>query len=376
MFTFLGGVLWISNVSAATQEEAEFELNFQFTRTKILFSGSVGSKASAHELAEAVRSARPELTVVNNGIHVVDGIDEPDIDALKSVIAEVGVSTHESRFSFDNQKIFVAGVTDSQVSVSILELRIQPLLESREFVSQVCIVPSDELPSVPLLLSTGERRGGGIDLDRQISPEELFEAPGINVLKLGAFLNGTENFDALGGEQFAVASATVDSLFSSSDAGPTFLDDAALKAKALAIVRAESQAAIMSTSSQSSVSTPVSVYGSPYLQLETVRFGRASFLLDSSQAQLLLALSQKLNHPDLTGKDVLLRSTMPSVGSVAFNDWLGRRRAAELKQKLLNIGVTSRSFRTELVPSGQGTDGAVAILVRDADASSSAATSE
>ncbi|MEO0416895.1 MAG: hypothetical protein AAF226_18300, partial [Verrucomicrobiota bacterium] len=356
-------------------QDERFEFNFETKGETILASGTVGSKVTAHQLAEAVRIARPEMTVVNKGLVIDQSVVEPNIDALKSLIVEVGLSVSNSHFGFNSERILVEGETDSQVATSVISLKMKSFLDKRYAVNRICIVPQNDLPAIPLLLSTGERKSGGIDLDREISAEELFQIPGMNFTKISGFIRTLEDFDALEGG-FAIVNSSQNSFGIGSKGTQSYLDDAALRAKALALVRSERESAVLlSESSHVDVATEVTISGDPYQQIDVVKFGRASFLLDSTQATTILDLSQRLSKPDLSGKTILLRPTLPVVGAVAFNDWLARRRAEELHNKLAANGIRSQ-FVTEIVPSGEGIDGGVAVLIKGSGATSSSATSQ
>ena len=86
----------------------------------------------------------------------------PPFSDLRSLIAELGLSTHEGRLEFWPDHILIGGLTDSFVTLTALRIRLEPILGKRRFVNHICIVATDFLPKIEVSL-TSAVAGAGSD---------------------------------------------------------------------------------------------------------------------------------------------------------------------------------------------------------------------
>ncbi len=325
-------------VVAASSENPD--LSIRFTGETIELSGRVESEETAQILALAASGARPDLQVVNEGLVVDPGATLPPISDLRSVIAELGLSTHDGRFEIWPDRILIGGLTDSVVTLTALRIRLMPILGKRRFINHICIVGTEYLPKIEVSLTTG---GPGADLspiDLTPAREVAFEIPGLLVEKLFPTLLMLSDFDRLEGKTSAptgtlrampleVTSAETDGL---SPAGPASGTTSPLLAGMVAVLPA---------------ATPVQQYET----LPPVLFSRNSFLLQANQEAVFVELTRYLLSPDREGRAVVIEAVKPSGGSSAFNDYLGERRSAEVVRFLTERGVNAAVLKPGVIES-------------------------
>jgi len=335
-------LLFLTGISASSVVRAETFLEIRFTDRNVSFSGNIDSEETGQRLAGVVRSVRPDLAIINAGINVSQDVVMPDMKDLENVLTELGLSTHEGRIEIRPGSILIGGVTDSIVTITALRIRIQSLMEGRRFINRICVVTSDDLPDIKVSLSANEGESELLDFEYHPSKEERYEAPGFPLSKWFPTFVMLSDFDRLEGKKKALLVAQP---LIAMPIGDEVTRDTDLVFEAL-----EEEDSI------------------PQLTYETIgsiRFSRNAFLLQANQEPMIEALSKALTSPAFKGIAVILKPIKASGGSGAYRDYLCEKRAGEVKQILLEIGLLPTNISTEVSVSSSPIDsGEVFIVVK------------
>lgn len=332
LFAVLAGTL-----AAAPAENPE--LSVRFGDSTIALAGRVDSEETAQNLAAAALGARPDLQVVNEGLIIDATAELPPFSDLRSLIAELGLSTHEGRLEIWPDRVLIGGITDSVVTLTALRIRLEPIRGQRRFINHICIVGTEYLPKIDVSLTS---RAPGTDLppiDLTPAREEAFEVPGLLVEKLFPTLLMLSDFDRLEGKTPAPSGG-------------------ALRAMPLEVTDAGTGTGADGATPGSTLLTSM-LAAAPVQQYETmpsVRFSRNSFLLQANQEPIFEELTRYLLSPDRQGRAVLIEAVKASGGSGAFNDYLCERRSAEVIRFLTERGVNAAVMKTGVIDSSSPID--------------------
>lgn len=291
----------------------------KFTPAGAEFSGRVDSEDTAQRLAEAVKAVRPDLSILNRGIEIDPDVVLPGFADLKAVIAELGISTAEGGIAVWDDAVLVSGMTDSQITITALKIRLDPLLEGRDFINRICIVSSADMPDLSIKLSSGETVGPLLDLEKYPDAAEVFVPPGIPLAKLHSTVI-----------MLADPSALDDSSPPPSESGP--IRAVPLMTSLPAPERSEGE-------NQTSLPLLRATPANTYVTLESVLFGRNSFLLQANQQSRVAETIELLNKPPLAGHRILVRPVKARSATGAYGDYLIERRTEQTRQMLVEGGI-------------------------------------
>jgi hypothetical protein len=314
------------------------ELSVRFGDSTIALSGRVDSEETAQNLAAAALGARPDLQVVNEGLVIDATAKLPLFSDLRSLIAELGLSTDEGRLEIWPDRVLIGGITDSVVTLTALRIRLEPIRGQRRFINQICIVGTEYLPKIDVSLTS---RAPGTDMppiDLTPAREEAFEVPGLLVEKLFPTLLMLSEFDRLEGKTRAPSGGVLRAM-------PLEMTDVG--------ARAGADAATPATLLTTMLAAPTV---QQYETMPSVRFSRNSFLLQANQEPIFEELTRYLLSPDRQGRAVLVEAVKASGGSGAFNDYLCERRSAEVIRFLTERGVNASVMKPGVIDSSSPID--------------------
>jgi hypothetical protein len=326
-----------------------------FSKNKVRFSGTLDRKETADELANAIVSARPDLQPVNSGIDYHPDVSVPDLKFFKPLAIEVALSTHQGEIEVSDDLLLIGGLTDSIVAASVLRLRAKPLLENRRFLEQLCLVPTEDLPAIPIVLSSGDARAAfAFDLSMTPVEESPFQTHGILLTKL---LDLVEHTSDVGWLQTGRASPP----------------GGAEKEETTSIAMAESRGRDLAEPPPSGMTTEEDLPAAtpdPFLDLGPVLFVRNGFVLQAGQEARFATVIKQLNSAEHNQTSILIRAQIYPSGSVDFASWLGDRRIYEVHRRLTSAGVPAERIRKETAQSQDEMDrGEVSILIPKPEAS-------
>jgi len=326
------------------------QLEVRFTEEGVALSGAVDSEETLQSLAAAVKSVRPDLAVVDDGIDIDPeaGISRPG--EIESVLAELGLSTHEGRLVIREDRVLIGGSTDSLVTSTALRIRLEPLLEDRRLIDRICIVNSEDMPEIPVSLTRSDEPEE-VDLEARSAQGPSFHPPGLAIEQIYPMVLMLSDLRRLEGE-------------GNPDRPPEPL-----------------RAIPMSTSSAGGASSPqgedAEAGAEPVLQampaapverratLQPVRFARNSVLLQAGQRAVLDRVAGQLRDESLAGQPVTLSPVLSEDGPDAFAAYLGERRGKEVEKRLAERGVDVARLSVEPVSSDSRIDrGEVRVSVK------------
>ena len=308
--------------------------------TKAAFSGTLESKAMVERLANVLIDARSDLEVINTGLEYDSDRKIPHPEMFESLLVEVALSTHEGELALSDEVLTVGGLTDSVVTLSVLRLRAEPFLkDGRRLRERLCLVPTEDLPAIPIILSTGETRDSfSFDLDLLKTDQVFFEPSGISLLKLGDLIHATKDVYWLetgktGGPPPPPAVEVAEAI------GPETIDKP--------------------------IEEPVveAIIPDPYHQVGVIRYGRNSYLYQVGEEGYFKTLAKQLNEKPYLEKSIQLHCMMYKSGSVAFSEWLVDKRKAKAIEKLVSLGVEKNRIQAEVVETDQDDIGEVKVRV-------------
>lgn len=299
----------------------------QFGTRTIVFAGRIDSGEAGQNLAAAAINARPDLAISTEGLVIDPSTSLPNIADIKSLLEELGLSTHEGRFEIWPDRILVGGLTDSLVTLTALKIRLEPVLRGRRFVNHICIVSTEDLPKIDVSLSGSiPAPSSTINPGKKPIIEHPFESPGLLVEKILPTLLMLGDFDRIEGR-------------TNTPSGPL---------RAMPVEMTETgPASSPPTPGVIPIATPVQQYET----LPSIYFSTNSFLLQANQAPIFDDLAKHLLAPDRRGRLVILESMKPSGGSAAFNEYLSERRGEEVKRFLAERGVDAATLTAKVAES-------------------------
>lgn len=321
------------------------DLAIKFAQRAITFSGRVDSEETGQELARTVRKIRPDLPIQNAGLRIESDTKLPPLADLKSLLAEIGLSSHEGGVAFYPDRVVLTGMTDSVVTVTAIQLRLNPILGERTLVNRICIVSSADLPDLDVRLSSGESSESLLDFDFYPTAEAAFVTPGLPLEKLYSTLVLMSSFER-------------------------FVDPAKLResanVRATPLVMEEPG----TSSPNEEVDGPPQLRAVPsgpittYIELEPLLFSRDSFLPRSQSRSVMTRNQELLESPPYAGKKVIVRSFKWQGTSPAYIEYLAEKRSAEARKQLNGIGIPDSQIEIDLVSSPNPVDrGEVKIIV-------------
>lgn len=309
------------------------DLSVQFGPGRSVLAGRVDSEASASTLAATLSEARPDLPVDRSALVVDPSAALPGLSDLRSLLAELGLSTHEGRLTISKERLLVSGLTDSIVTQSAIRLRAAPLLSGRAYHSRLCIVETDALPPIGVSLTMAGPMPLAVPEVPAI-PERPFETPGVRLEDLLPTLQMLSRLHELSGKPAPALTAA-----NPLRAVPMSAADAPIGAP-------PSPAPALAMPPQPTREALPSLY-----------FSRNSFLLQANQEAAIEALMKQLLQPNRQGLPVLVEAVRPEGGSGAFNDYLCERRVAEVTRILTERGLAAPRVRGSTVSGSSGIDG-------------------
>ncbi|MDF1826175.1 MAG: hypothetical protein P1U68_16130 [Verrucomicrobiales bacterium] len=337
----------LSGLSPALSAAGEPTLQVSFTREGVTFAGKIPSEEYGQTLAESVKSVRPDLSILNLGLKVDPEVEGPDLGDLKSLLAELGISTHEGHFSIDEESLTIGGMTDSRITSTALKIRLDPLLGDRNFINRICIVNKDDLPKLSVHLSSGETSGPLLNFDLIPTAAEAYEPPGLSISNLFPMMLTLSDLSRLKEK-------------------PSITDKNAPEAPMQAVPLLQVRNIGGSTSKPTPMLRAMPAPPQPtYIPLSPVLFTRDSFLLQVNQESNVDAIVAQLSEPPLAGHPILVQPVKSASRSGAFGDYLIEKRAEATKTMLLERGISASLISVETIEDKTSTDrGEVRLVVK------------
>ena len=334
------GILWLLCGTPLPAAEAPL-LRVAFETGRVMISGRVDTEATAETIVKALNQARPELAADRSSLVVDPTASLPDLTEFPSLLAELGLSTHEGRLELWPDRLVIGGLTDSLVTQSALRIRAKPFLKGRVLHNRLCIVASEDLPRLEVSLA------GAKAAMPQLPPAAVpvaapvgsFEMSGLSFTKLLAVMRLPGQIDRLSGK--AASSA------------PPLPVGGALRAEPLTTSSPSHMANAPAVDAMPLTATPVQHFET----LPSVLFSRNSFLLQANQEATIEGITKHLLSPARRGAPVRIEAVQPSGGSTAFNEYLCERRGAEVARFLTEGGVAPSSLRVKTIESPSPVDG-------------------
>ncbi len=307
-----------------------------FTAKGVEFSGEIDSEETGQILAEAVKSVRPDLSIVNGGLKVNPDATIPNLGELKSLLAELGLSTHEGILMMWEDRVLLSGMTDSVITLTALRIRLDPILNGRRLINRICIVHTDDLPDIKVNLTTLGISEPLLDFEAYPTAAESFELPGLYLEKIFPTLVMLSDL------------SKIDSSLSS----PT----TPMRAVPLPI----------QTTAPSTVDTPnrppLLLHALPafpeseFATLQSLHFSRSTYILQSGQEPVIEAMVKQLLEPPLRGQRIILAPIRCQGAAGAFNDYLCDNRADKVKAVLVENGIDASLLSIETIQSASPID--------------------
>lgn len=336
------GSAWLS----ASDEEPLFEV--RFTRDGVAFAGSVDTEENALILAESVKAIRPDLKILNRGLKIDAGTSMPSLSDLKSLLAELGIATHEGRFSLYENSLIIGGMTDSRITLTALRIRLEPFLENRRLINRLCIVSNDDMPKLTVRLSSGETSGPLLDFDVAPTAAEAFEPPGLSLANLFPMILTLSDLSRLTGNP--------------SNAG---IGSASPPLQAVPLTQ------IRNIGGRKTLPAPGVLRAIPaepqptFVPLPSIAYTRSSFLLQANQESSIDSVVKQLSTPPLSGHPIFIRPVISASQSGAFGDYLVEKRGEATKELLSSRGISTSLMTIETVEDQSNADsGEVRIIVK------------
>lgn len=330
---------------SAGDEEPLFEV--LFTRDGVAFAGTVDTEENALILAEFVKAIRPDLKILNRGLKIDANAEMPSLSDLKSLLAELGIATHEGRFSLYEDSLIIGGMTDSRITLTALRIRLEPFLTGREFINRLCIVSKDDMPKLSIRLSSGETSGPLLDFDVAPTAAEAFEPPGLSIANLFPMiltlsdlsrLTGKPSMTEVGGSQAPLQAVPLLQVknIGGRQAPPVL--------GMLRAIPAEPQPT--------------------YVPLPSISYTHSTFLLQANQEPSIESVVKQLSTPPLAGHAVYIRPVKSSSQSSTFGDYLVEKRGEATRELLAGRGISAGLMTIQTVEDQSSADtGEVRLVV-------------
>lgn len=334
------GILWLSFGALLSAADAPL-LRVAFESQTVMISGRVDTEATAEAIVKALRNARPDLTADRSALAIDPSVSLPDLSEFPSLLAELGLSTHEGRLELWPDRLVIGGLTDSLVTQSALRIRAKPLLEGRALHNRLCIVSTEDLPKLEVSLAGANL--GMLEVAPPVvvvaAPIGSFEMPGLSFAKLLAVIRLPGQIDRLSGKSAAPAAPMPAT--------------GALRAEPLATGAPSTTADAPPVAAMPLTAMPVQTFET----LSSVLFSRNSFLLQANQQATIEGITKHLLSTARRGAPVRIEAVKASGGSTAFNEYLCERRAAEVARFLTEAGVAPSLLRVKTIESSSPIDG-------------------
>lgn len=333
------GIVWLACGALLPAADAPL-LRVAFEVRTVMISGRVDTEANAEAIVKALHNARPDLTADRSGLAIDPSVSLPDLSEFPSLLAELGLSTHEGRLELWPDRLVIGGLTDSLVTQSALRIRAKPLLEGRALHNRLCIVSTEDLPKLDVSLANSNV--GVMEVAPPVvavaAPVGSFEMPGLSFAKLLAVMRLPGQIDRLSGKTAAPA--------------PPMPAVGTLRAEPLGTGAPSNTADAPPVAAMPLTATPVQTFET----LSSVLFSRNSFLLQANQQATIEGITKHLLSAARRGAPVRIEALKASGGSTAFNEYLCERRAAEVARFLTEAGVAPSLLRVKTIESSSPID--------------------
>lgn len=306
---------------------AESSDNFQveIKERNILLSGSLPDESFAKEIQATLTSACPNHAIIAEKIAFAPTPGFPSLADLRPLLAELGISTVEGRLEIWPDRIVLGGLTDSQVTLSALTIRLRSLLTTRRLVNHLCIVPTDDLPNPNLLLADEAPASRSRTDGRRRTVR--FEPSGIAVQKLPDLISLFEQFGDFAESAPAGVISTAAASLRAAPIEPSTTDTVATNLTAPAPMPLP----------ESPLPPPTT--GNPFAPVGMILFSRNTALFQGNQEQDLANLLAWLDTPTFQGQSIRLEAIKAGGASAALLDYLCERRLDEATALLTNAGI-------------------------------------
>lgn len=317
-------LLFSAGPADAAKEQPRLRVYFGDQSAEI--QGELNSESDAEIILAAVREVRPDLALDRERLIIQPGKLTPNLKDLRSLLAEIAISTYQGLIEIYPDRLVVGGLTDSIVTRSAVRIRAKPLLVGRTLIDHVCIVTPDDLPSLDIALASGQVVAPALVaevVEQPSIPQAPFEAPGLRLETLLSTLRLLDRIDSLAGRSPAPQTSPI---------------TVSLRAMPL---EEESPA----TGEPGAIPQEASPSLPRREMLPSLYFSRNSFFLQTDQAAVLETIAKQLLSSESSEAPIQLDAIVPAGGSTAFNEYLGERRTAEVVKLLQERGVSASRFR-------------------------------
>jgi outer membrane protein OmpA-like peptidoglycan-associated protein len=307
----------------------------------VTISGRVDTEATAEAIIKALNNARPDLAADRSSLVVDPTVSLPDLTEFPSLLAELGLSTHEGRLELWPDRLVIGGLTDSLVTQSALRIRAKPFLKGRILQNRLCIVSTEDLPKLEVSLAGAKTAmpEAAPAVVVVAAPVGSFDMPGLSFTKLLAVMRLPGQIDRLSGKTPSPAAPM--------PAG------GALRAEPLPTTAPANAPDTPPMPTTPLTATPVQSFET----LSSVLFSRNSFLLQANQQAAIAGITKHLLSPARRGAPIRIEAVKPSGGSTAFNEYLCERRSAEVARFLTDAGVAASLLQVTTIESSSPIDG-------------------
>lgn len=322
------GIILAIGLSALTRGlSADTSADFQveIKERTILLSGSLPDDAFAKDIQSTLSSACPNHAITSDQVVFAAKSGFPSLADLRPLLAELGISTVEGRLEIWPDRIVLGGLTDSQVTLSALTVRLRSLLTTRRLVNHLCIVPTDDLPKPTLLLAEENTSSGSGDGRRRRTT--TFEPSGVGVHKLPDLITLLEQVDSF-----------------ARNAPENVSTQVTVPLRAAPIESSVAEIATTNPTPPAPMSLPENpalpaAAGNSHAPVGVILFSRNTALFQGNQEQDLANLLSWLNSPTFQGQSIRLEAIKATGASAALLDYLCERRLDEATALLTNAGI-------------------------------------
>lgn len=338
LFSSYIGLILLFGVSLAwAAPDSPPQLSIRFTTQDVEFSGVIDSEESGLLLAGTVNSIRPDLNIVNLGLQISPDVIMPDLEDIRSLLQELGLSTHEGMLVMWDDRVLLSGLTDSVITLTALKIRLAPILRGRTLINRLCIVPTEDLPEIQVNLTRVISQEQLIHFDTNSSGNGAFELPGLAIGKIYPTLVMLSDLSQIDGS-IASSVAPIRAL-------P--LNVASKIPKSPSLGSTPSVPVLQATPA---VSVPRRAAFPPIL------FSRSTQILQSSQEAVIDELVKQLKIPPLLGMPITVSPIRFEGGTPAFTDYLCENRGNSLQSKLIEKGIDRSLISIRVLRTSVRTD--------------------
>jgi len=219
---------------------------------------------------------------------------------------------------------------------SVLRIRAAPLLGTRRYQEQICLVSASDLPEFPIRLSSGEFRAPFSPGRALAEKDEVrFEAPGIMITKLLSLIEGTSDLVAM---------------------LPDPVPEPVLITGAVVGVMPQPELGATAAVPDPGVPVTPAPAPDPHAELGQLLFVRNGILPQSGENEKIAALVVTLNSEPWVAEDVIVQALTYQSTSPAFAGWLSERRLAAAVRQLTAAGIDPARLKPERVISSEKMD--------------------